>query len=474
MCSFRGSAVRRGTSVVILLGFTAAACLNGSSQVGPAGPQLVLYVDTDAPVDAGAVGLPAIGQSVALFDRLRFDVSPPDPSTPCTFCVNEFAVTSDSFSSRSASIGIPLPPRQAGWTVRVRLFPLALALPDGEPNPDTALDVTFALPVLGADGVVEATAFLSTDGAGQPAGQDTPAALADGPPGTSAVGTWPGGQLTDCNGQAPAGMVCVPGGAFWMGSSDEDFAPGTTLHWRRLVVLSPFFLDSTEATVKATRDLNNQTPIPWSGNSTGSDGSDWCTFTDAPGPRDAVAANCMSKEQARLLCRSRGGDLPTEAQLEYAMGGLLSQPFVWGTELPGCQDAVWGRIGYGIFTPFGPKTCLAEAKALGTFLGGPEAPRSGRRDVLRLPGGAIYDLIGNVSEWGRDSYQLQTEPCWSQPGVLQDPYCGQDSPSLHAMNVVRGGDWQDGGTQLVSAVRNFQMIDSASPFVGYRCMAAGE
>jgi sulfatase modifying factor 1 len=469
-----GHTVRPARGVVAVLGFTAAACLSGSSQVAPATAQVVLYVDTDAPVDDGVLGLPAIGQPLALFDRLRFDVTPPDPTAACTFCVNEFDVTNDSFSSHSASIGIPLPPGQAGWTVRVRLFPLALALPDGEPNPDASIDVTFALPALGAEGVVEATAFLSTGGTGQPAGQDTPMALAGGPPGPSAVGTWPGAQLTDCNGPPPAGMVCVPGGAFWMGSSADDFALGTTAGWRRLVVLSPFFLDSTEATAKSTRDLNQQAPIAWSGNVTGTSAADWCTYTDSPGPRDSLPANCMSKEEARLYCQSRGGDVPTEAQLEYAMGGLLSRAFVWGIETPACGDAVWGRLGYGIFTQFAPKTCLAEAKALGPFLGGPDLPRSGRRDVLHLPGGAIYDLIGNVSEWARDSYQLQSEPCWSPPGVLQDPQCQQASPSLQALNEVRGGSWQDGGTELVAAVRSVQAVNSASPFVGYRCFAAGQ
>ena len=467
--------MKRVAPAAVLCCLASTGCGKASPKaVGPVG-QLLLHVDTDAPVDDGSTSLPAIGEPLPLFDRLRFDVAPPDPSIPCNQCSNDFAVTSDAFSSGSVSIGIPLPPRQDGWTVRLRLYPLALASPDGEPNPAVTIDATFALPALAAEGVIEATAFLSTDTTGQPVGQDTPAALTQGPPQGSAVGSWPGAILTDCKGTPPDGMVCVPGGAFWMGSSDADFADGTVAGWRRLVVVSPFFVDETEMTVGVMRNsLGIAQPIAWSGRSDGVDGNDWCTYTPSPGPRDDLPANCMAQVQGATVCQYRLGDLPTEAQYEYMASGLRGQPLVWGTELPSCQDAIWGRNGYGYLAIASPKTCLPFAEALGPFLGGPEVPRSGRRDVLRLPGGDVYDLTGNMLEWVRDTYQLQSEPCWSTPGILTDPECATNSPSLGARDTIRGGGWGSGGVGLFAATRGPELVQSANVYTGFRCVLPAE
>jgi formylglycine-generating enzyme required for sulfatase activity len=273
-------------------------------------------------------------------------------------------------------------------------------------------------------------------------------------------------------------MVCVPGGGFWMGSAAEDVTQGTIPNWHRLVQLSPFFVDATEITVATARAALGANPpeLPqaWSGNSDGSTILDWCTFTPAPGPRDAVPINCLRASVAHDLCVAihPGGDLPTEAQLEYLVGGLRMRPFVWGTELPGCGDAVWGRNGYGILALYEPNVCLGLAQALRP-LGGPEVPGAGRRDLLALPGGTVVDLVGNLEEWARDFYQTQDDECWAPQGVVPDPFCATPSKALGPLGVVKGGGWSLGGSQLEAPRRESDAPNIVSPDIGFRCVVRG-
>jgi sulfatase modifying factor 1 len=451
----------------------AAACGDVAPRAAASAGQIVVHVDTDAPVDDGSV--PGVDAPLVLFDRIRFDVYPPGSTSPCDGCTNEFAATASMFASGNVSVGVVVPTGESGWSAEVRLFPLALAASSGDPNPDTTVDTMIALPPVPPSGVIDVTVFLATADVGQPQGSCTPVAPTPGKPGPSAVGTWSGSQRSPCSGVAPAGMVCVPGGAFWMGSPAEDLTQGTVPSWHRLVELSPFFVDSTETTVAAVRApalaSPYDTPAEWSGNSGGTAIPDWCTFTVGPGLRDALPVNCTRADEARHLCGALhpGGDLPTEAQLEYLIGGLRMRRFVWGTELPECQDAVWGRNGVGILKDRAPQTCLGFSNALGT-LGGPERPGTGRRDVLTLAGGTVVDLVGNVEEWARDQYQTQTDDCWAPQGVVQDPFCATSSKSLGPLGVARGGGWTTGGVLLEASKRESDAPDIVSPDIGFRCV----
>ena len=257
-----------------------------------------------------------------------------------------------------------------------------------------------------------------------------------------------------------------------MGSRPADLAPGTFPGWHRLVVVSPFFLDATEMTVARARpviEANGYNPLLWNGKSDGGAPEDWCTYTHAPGPRDALPINCIDVSRARKICSrlASGGDLPTEAQLEYVMGGLAMKRFVWGMDTPTCSDAIWGRNGVGYLSLIVPQTCLPFAKAL-SGLGGPEAPGTATRDALILPGGTIVDVVGNVSEWARDFHAPQTDDCWSHQGVLVDPLC--ETTTLGMREVNRGGSWGTGGLSLEAASRQNTSIGGTSPYNGFRCM----
>ena len=374
--------------------------------------------------------------------------------------------------SEDASVGVELPPGQSGWLAHVQMFPLAFASPAGEPNPATTVDVTVSLPTLAETGIVEVTVALPTANVGQPLGSaSSPVDPVYGPPGGTSVGTWAPAQRVGCRNTSRPGEVCIPGGAFWMGTTRVANPPLAQLAYLqpRLVVLSPFFLDAGEVTVAAYRASGGAVAVPWTGSSTGENPDDWCTFTATPGPHDAQPLNCVTSDEARPYCQSKGGDLPTEAQWEYAAGGLVGSMFVWGSDLPQCGNAIYGLAGRGYFG------ALISVCPPGAFPGeapvplddGGRAIDAGGLDELRLEGGTVYDLAGNLAELTLDAWDTSDGPCWSAARVYTDPICGDVGRAKY--RAVRGGAWYLAGNTLAAVSR--VMTSSAGYAVadGFRC-----
>jgi len=431
------------------------ACGADGPATGPPPGQLLLYVDTDAPLTS-----PDPGALPALFDRVRFDLLPPGATEACAGCSQDFEMQAAVVASAGASVGITYPPGQTGWTARVRLYWSPFASTNGEPDPRSTVDVTVALPAIGAEGVVERTVLLSTDevGAGPASGPVHPQ---PGAPSPSAVGTWAGAQRVACTGSARAGEVCVPGGAFWMGTTHSPYASGTS--WTgfqpvlpRLVVSSPFYLADREITVTAFRAFASTGPIPYD---PGDPFAVTCTFIAGSG-HEALPVNCITWTDARAYCLARGDDLPTEAQYEYALGGLRQDPFVWGSDPPTCDGTVFGD-------PFDPE----EPNACTPAQSGPLAvPSQGGRtqDRLQLDAGVVYDLAGNLQEWTLDAWQDYEGSCWSGAGISNDPQC-PGAPDAYARSV-RGGGWLFNGLFLYSVSRGWATAGETSyNVVGFRC-----
>jgi formylglycine-generating enzyme len=435
--------------------------------------QLLLYLDTDAPLPSGAGRASSALTTTPLFDRVRFDATLGVDAGPCD-CTREFDVTENLLETGGASFGV-LSSLAAHATIRVRLF-RGDATVQGEPDPGSTIDMTFALPVPPAEGIVSRTLFLPTDAVGTPAGTTTPLETLPGPPSPSKVGTWPGAQRRNCPAAPRDGEVCVPGGAFWMGNvaaADEGVSDGNV---SRLVVMSPYYIDATEMTVGAYRALGGNTEVPWSGE-TGCEVEDYCTFTESPSKNDGLPVTCIDWGEARDVCMKQGKDLPTEAQFEYAASGLSGQPYVWGTDVPQCAYAVFERGGFGYAYSF-PDECVSlddnhacnGSPAGGLGLGGPLPPKSGPRDQLTiaLPGwtGTVFDLVANVAEFTRDQWEAENGPCWSKPGVYSDPVCS-DPTSTEV--TARGGDWTQGPVALLAATRQETPIIALGPYLGFRC-----
>ena len=183
-------------------------------------------------------------------------------------------------------------------------------------------------------------------------------------------------------------------------------SPATTQPPPRLTVVAPFFLDTHEHRVSRTRAWlaehdpswpagESPDPAPWSGE-LGIPLDDLCTMptTLSDQTRDALPTNCISKPRAQAICSSRGGALPTEAQLEYVARGMRNTPFVWGRDEPECEDAVFARAGSPNFFKSHPAACRPFES-----IGGPLPVAAGALDRLPFDEGAVTDLAGNLPRW---------------------------------------------------------------------------
>jgi formylglycine-generating enzyme required for sulfatase activity len=445
--------VTRSACVIAIVAL--AGCTPQASSLPPAG-QLLVYLDTDAIVPTGNALPYGPLDPYPLFDHVRFDVSV--DGVPCNDCTRDFQVDAVTINQGQLSFAV-LPTTGNVAVLRARLFRFGDTL-GTEPRPETTIDATFAIEKVPPEGILERAIFLGTEDVGTVQGNPTPLTMATGRPAKFHARTWGPGARVDCTTPPQAGEVCVPGGAFWMGSPLEARKlPGSGS--QRLVVLSPYYLDAHEVTVAEFR--KSGLPVtPWTGRN-GTDDNDFCRFTLIPGDFESYPVNCVESPVAREYCTRAGKDLPTEAQYEYAAGGLRSSQYVWGSDPPTCdavamcQDSLLLKID-------GDWSC----KVVGAP-GGSLPIGSGKLDHLDLPTGTVIDLIGNVSEFVRDEWNRLVEPCWSRTGLYVDPVCttpGRFDPA--PAFAVRGGEWEQAPNR--ASGRFFR--PSGSPRQGFRCARA--
>jgi formylglycine-generating enzyme required for sulfatase activity len=191
-------------------------------------------------------------------------------------------------------------------------------------------------------------------------------------------------------------------------------------------------------------------------------------FTDLP-------VIYVSWQDAEAYCAWAGGDLPSEAQWEYAARGPEQPHFPWGNawDRERCSNAE-----YIAQKPLNdPEAMDAFQRGLGNF------PWHIVLMLLRRGGSLSADtswcgamhMAGNVEEWCRDWYQAEFygTPEASQP----NPVCSDDSPReviaglppLRATHALRGGYWNAWALRCRSASRRNALTDNeGTPWTGFR------
>lgn len=279
-----------------------------------------------------------------------------------------------------------------------------------------------------------------------------------------------------CAGTPREGEVCVPGGVFVFGNASEYGLPPNDGIPERVAIVRPFFMDRYELTVAQWRTAYAADRAAF--------GVDWLRFNEGPLVNDATdetdrrlctpsetdrgrethALTCVTWTAARALCAQRGGDLPTEAQWEYAtqMAGRAAKAyFAWGDAPATCPRVVFGRLTDG---GEGSKQCVASSGAGPLPVTAGEHPEG---DVTPL---GIVGLGGGVSELVLDAAFGYDAPCWTRAGLV-DPSCPPDSGPGR---VIRGGAWS-GNIQTVGGPsrRSASTVTSYGPGIGVRCVRSG-
>ncbi len=142
-----------------------------------------------------------------------------------------------------------------------------------------------------------------------------------------------------------------------------------------------------------------------------------CTFSltaqSAGEPREDHPINCITLDAARAFCRFEGGDLPTEAQWQYA-ATKAGRP----VEID--------------------DFCAGSGVADGCLLtvNNPVAVTDPALDADTTPLG-VRGLGGNLAEWVLDSFQPLDSACWNAASLV-DPVCWEKNPPFR---TVVGTDW---------------------------------
>ena len=224
-------------------------------------------------------------------------------------------------------------------------------------------------------------------------------------------------------------FIKIPSGSFYMGSNDG--AP----HEKpvRQVRLSAFELSESEVTVGQYQRCV-EAGVCASPNTGGK-----CNW-DVSG-REDHPVNCVDWGQARTFARWAGGDLPTEAQWEYAARGGQ------GFKYAGSNDAK--SVGW-----------------YGSNSGGLTHPVKQKQSN----GFGLYDMSGNVWEWTLDEWHdgYSGAPSSGDAAWGDLPTCTTTCERGLSKRVCRGGSWYIRKSYLRVAHRRYDDSDDRYSNLGFR------
>ncbi|MBI5537166.1 MAG: formylglycine-generating enzyme family protein [Deltaproteobacteria bacterium] len=275
---------------------------------------------------------------------------------------------------------------------------------------------------------------------------------------------WPAAS-TSCDGQPfDPDRMCVSGGFFMLGNlrvvgfgalRRSDAVPAHP------VVIRPFLIDRKEMTVG--RWLAAVDPNPANLPVTTDQG---CTAASASPNRLDLPLNCVTWNQAQEACIALGGRLPTEAEWEYvATGRGRGYLFPWSDDPPDCKSASLGHKPSS--AGFEQCDALSEPEPAASYA----RLNGGRDETADDPAqGTAVDLAGSLSEWMFDSFRPYDadKECWERDALLVHPVCYKDA-ALVPEHSVRGGNWASQLEVAYASLRNNQG-DAGYFTVGFRCV----
>jgi formylglycine-generating enzyme required for sulfatase activity len=219
--------------------------------------------------------------------------------------------------------------------------------------------------------------------------------------------------------------ITIPAGSFMMGSDENPNE--SPVHQ---VTVESFQMSETEVTVGQYRQCVE------AGRCSEPDTGDYCTW----GGSDDHPISCVDWGQARTFSVWMGGDLPTEAQWEYAARGGEDYEYA-GSNV--ADEVAW-------FSENTSSTNVVKTK--------------------RANGYGLYDMSGNVWEWTLDEWHddyreapSRAEVPWGDVGE-----CSQMCDSGSSRRVNRGGSWNDVAGLLRVAFRDYYYPGDRDGFLGFR------
>lgn len=262
-------------------------------------------------------------------------------------------------------------------------------------------------------------------------------------------------------GRETNGMVWIPSGAFYMGSTNgpAEEAP------EHLVTLQGFWMDKFEVTNEEFEKFASATGyITTQERSQAKDAAvDWRHPEGASSNLEGkgkLPVVYITWEDAVAYAKWKGKRLPTEAEWEYAArGGLDRQPYIWGRD--NSQAHRYANLWQGKFPE--------ENKALDGF--------KALAPVGSFPTNAygLHDMAGNAAEWCHDWYRADyyaSAPPANPPGPESsvDPA----EPTV-PKRVVRGGSYLCAEPECrayLPSARSKASPASAAKDIGFRCVSA--
>ncbi len=159
------------------------------------------------------------------------------------------------------------------------------------------------------------------------------------------------------------------------------------------------------------------------------------------GPKKPVQG--ITWEKAQYFCKILGGELPTEAQWEFAGRAGANEGTLW------TSDDVMSVNKYAVFAENSMK------------LGKQDSAYGPQNVATKTPNSlGLYDMSGNVAEWTLDNYFAITFK-------IEDS--NPTGSYLGTNKVLKGGSWKDKAKKLNMTARDDEDPRYWSDYIGFRC-----